>query len=248
MIAMMRRTWNNLWFQPWGPENLSLSRLLVSGLFLWSHLSWDLSVWTEVSDAFWMPIPLFRALGLEIPSAAFVKFVQRIFLVSLTLGFVGLFTRTAFAVSFFSWLYVFGLRQSFGSIAPAEGHFILMFGVFAMSRCGDAFSIDSLIRRVRDRPDHVAEEVKRGSYSWPVRLMQLLFVSVFFASGVAKVRLGASTGSSRTTSRSPCRSSTWDRSRTGSQEKYSSANSSAFRRWPSSCSPFLRSSVGAPAS
>ena len=190
-LSSLTRVWNNLWFQPWGPENLGLSRMLVSGLFLWSHLSWDLSVWTEVSDAFWMPIPLFRALGLDIPSASAIRLLQRIFLVSLTLGFVGLFTRTAFAISCFTWLYVFGVRQSFGSIAPAEGHFIIMFGIFAMSRCGDAFSIDSLIRRMRDGPNHVAEEVQRGSYSWPVRLMQFLFVSVFFASGVGKMRLGS---------------------------------------------------------
>ena len=186
----LSNVWNNLWFQPCGPENLGLSRALVSGLFLWSHLSWDLSVWTEVSDAFWLPIPLFRLLGLDIPSATFVQVIQRIFLISLTLGFVGLFTRTAFAISCFTWLYLFGMRQSFGSIAPAEGHFILMFGIFAMSRCGDAFSFDHLIHRLRGRPNHIPEEVKRGSYSWPVRLMQLLFVSVFFAGGVAKMRLG----------------------------------------------------------
>ena len=187
---MISRAWKKLWFPPRGPENLCLSRMLVSGLFLWSHLSWDLSVWTEVSDAFWMPIPLFRTLGLDIPSAAVIRLLQNVFLVSLTLGFLGLFTRTAFAVSCFTWLYVFGMRQSFGSIAPAEGHFIIMFGIFAMSRCGDAFSLDSLIRRWRDRPDPIPEEAQRGSYSWPVRLVQFLFVSVFFASGVAKLRLG----------------------------------------------------------
>ena len=180
--------WDKLWFQPWGPENLGLSRLLVSGLFLWSHLSWDFTVWTHVSDAFWMPVPLFHVLGLGLPPASVVEPIQRIFFVSLSLGFIGLFTRTAFAVTFFTSLYLFGLRQSFGFVTPAVGHFIIMFGIFAMSRCGDAFSIDSLVRRLRGRTDHLADEVK-GSYSWPVRLMQVIFVSAFFASGVAKLRL-----------------------------------------------------------
>ena len=182
--------WNNLWFQPWGPENLGLTRGLVSGLFLWSHLSWDFSQWLQVSDAFWIPVPLIHALGIDIPSAPFVQSLQRVFFVALAFGFIGLFSRTAFAVTFLSGLYLFGMRQSFGFVEPAEGHFFIMFGIFAMSRCGDAFSIDSLVRRLRGRTDQVSEEAARGTYSWPVRLMQLVFVSVFFAGGIAKLRLG----------------------------------------------------------
>ena len=183
------KAWHELWFQPWGPENLGLCRLLVSGLFLWSHLSWDFTVWTHVSDAFWMPVPLFHVLGLGLPPASVVEPIQRIFFVSLSLGFIGLFTRTAFAVTFFTSLYLFGFRQSFGFVTPAVGHFIIMFGIFAMSRSGDAFAIDSLVRRWRGRTDRLTAEVKRGGYSWPGRLMQLLFVSAFFAGGIAKLRL-----------------------------------------------------------
>ena len=187
---MIRRRWAKLWFQPWGPENLGLTRVLVSGLFLWSHLSWDFSQWLRVSDAFWMPVPLLHALGIDTPSPPFVHALQRVFFVALALGFIGLFTRTAFAVTFLSGLYLFGMRQSFGFVEPAEGHFLIMFGIFAMSRCGDTLSIDSLVRRRRAGTDHVQNETARGSYAWPVRLMQLVFVSVFFAGGIAKLRLG----------------------------------------------------------
>ncbi len=190
MSTRIRRVWNQLWFQPWGPENLGLTRALVSGLFLWSHLSWDFSHWLQVSDAFWLPVPLIHALGIDIPSTPFVQSLQRIFFVALTLGFIGLFSRAAFAVTFLSGLYLFGMRQSFGFVEPAEGHFFIMFGIFAMSRCGDAFSLDRLVRRLRSRTDYVSKEVARGTYAWPVRLMQLVFVSVFFAGGIAKLRLG----------------------------------------------------------
>ena len=184
------KRWNELWFEPWGPENLGLTRALVSGLFLWSHLSWDFSHWLNISDAFWLPVPLIHALGIDIPSPAFVLVLQRVFFIALSLGFIGLFSRAAFAVTFLSGLYLFGMRQSFGFVEPAEGHFFIMFGIFAMSRCGDAFSVDSLVRRWRGRNHRIQEKAARGTYSWPVRLMQLLFVSVFFAGGVAKMRLG----------------------------------------------------------
>lgn len=187
---MFRRGWNNLWFQPWAPENLGLTRALVSGLFLWSHLSWDFSQWLRVSDAFWMPVPLIHALGIGIPSIQFVQALQRVFFVALALGFIGLFSRAAFAVTFLCALYLFGMRQSFGFVEPAEGHFVIMFGILAMSRCGDAFSVDNLVRRLRGRTGQIPNEVARGAYSWPVRLMQLVFVSVFFAGGIAKLRLG----------------------------------------------------------
>ena len=190
LSSKILRAWNQLWFQPWGPENLGLTRALVSGLFLWSHLSWDFSHWVRVSEAFWLPVPLIHALGIDIPSAPLVQSLQRVFFVALTLGFIGLFTRAAFVVTFLSGLYLFGMRQSFGFVEPAEGHFFIMFGIFAMSRCGDAFSVDSLLRRLRGRADHLSKEMARGTYSWPVKLMQLVFVSVFFAGGIAKLRLG----------------------------------------------------------
>lgn len=185
-----RKTWDGFWFPTWGPENLGVCRLLISGLFLWSHAAWDFSLWTQVSDSFWMPVSLFHWLGLDIPPASFVRAIQSVFRLALTLGCLGLFTRASFAITFLTSLYLFGLRQSFGFVEPAEGHFLLMFGIFALSRCGDAFSIDALVRRAHGSNGHIGEEAARGGYSWPVRLMQAVFVSVFFAAGVTKLHLG----------------------------------------------------------
>ena len=80
-----------------------------------------------------MPVPHIHALGIDIPSTPFVQSLQRVFFVALAFGFIGLFSRTAFAVTFLSGLYLFGMRQSFGFVEPAEGHFFIMFGIFAMS-------------------------------------------------------------------------------------------------------------------
>ncbi len=61
--------------------------------------------------------------------------------------------------------------------------------VLAASRCGDAFSIDALIRRRRGNNGHANHGSRTsGDYTWPIKLVCTLMTLVFFAAGVAKLR------------------------------------------------------------
>ena len=64
--------------------------------------------------------------------------------------------------------------------------------VLASSRCGDAFSVDAWLaqRRAPWSERGARPSVPSGEYRWPIQLVRLLMVLVFFAAGVAKLRFG----------------------------------------------------------
>ena len=58
---------------------------------------------------------------------------------------------------------------------------------FLLSRCGDAWSIDRVIRSYRAGPP-VQPVAPSGEYNWPIKCVWLISALVFFAAGVAKLR------------------------------------------------------------
>ena len=63
---------------------------------------------------------------------------------------------------------------------------IFTMGVFALSRSGDAVSVDALIRRRRGLPPPGPS----GEYRWPVRMVWVLMSVLFFNAGMAKAIRG----------------------------------------------------------
>jgi len=62
---------------------------------------------------------------------------------------------------------------------------VFAFGVLALSRCGDALSVDAWRRASRNRA--AARVCPSGEYTWPIRLVWVTLSLVFFAAGVAKL-------------------------------------------------------------
>ena len=65
----------------------------------------------------------------------------------------------------------------------ASDAMVLTMLILALSRCGDAWSLDAVIRRRRG----VAEPAASGEYRWPVRMVWLLLSIVFCAAGASKL-------------------------------------------------------------
>ena len=87
-------------------------------------------------------------------------------------------------------VYLLGLPNNFGKIYLNETIVVLCFGIMALSRCGDAYSIDRLIWKSRQRSNLSVQRPRMsGEYTWPVRTVWLMFALIFFAAGVAKLRL-----------------------------------------------------------
>jgi hypothetical protein len=175
------RWWRRFWFEPTPPTNLGICRVLFYGAFFLYYLPYDFSTWAAVPREFWDPIWLFQRLHLPILSADALTLLQAIWKTALALSCVGLLTRLSTSAAFFLGLYLIGLPQN----VKTEHHdtvVVLILGIMALSRCGDAISVDVWLKRRREAPG------ASGEYLWPVRAVWLLMVLVFFAAGLAKVR------------------------------------------------------------
>ena len=95
---------------------------------------------------------------------------------------VGYHTRTAAWTSLLLILFLKGARDSFaGDIHHRELIPFNLLLFFALSRCGDALSVDA--RRRSTRP------LEEWEASWPIQASQLYVAAFYFWSGVAKLRV-----------------------------------------------------------
>jgi hypothetical protein len=189
---ILREWWLRFWFEPVKPLNLGLCRILFFGaFFLMYTVYWraDFSPWAEVSKSFWMPIYLFEILHLPVLPVSLLIIIQSVWKLSLATSCLGLFTRTSTVSSFVLGIYLLGLPHNFGKINHGDALVVIVLGIMAVSRCGDAYSIDRLIWRVRQRGGSSVEQPRAsGEYTWPVRAVLVMFALIFFAAGVSKLR------------------------------------------------------------
>ena len=189
MLEALRKRWMHFWFEPVEPLNLGLCRILFFGFFFLFYLDLDDTSWTEASDSLWKPVWLFQILHLPVLSSSLLVVLQSVWKISLALSCIGLFTRVSTVSSFILGTYLLGLPMNFGKVTHAEGLVVFVFGIMALSRCGDSCSIDRLIWKARRRNDTLRQRPQvSGEYTWPVRAVWVMFALIFFAAGVSKLR------------------------------------------------------------
>jgi hypothetical protein len=178
-----RAFWQSFWFEPSTPINLAASRILFYlGLFL-LYLPTDFAAWGSVSDAFWMPLPLFEALRLRPLSSSELQLLTGVWRLSLLSAAAGAATRASAIVAAILGAYLMGLPHNFGHVFHFDALLAVVLVVLACSRAGDAWSIDALLlRHRRTTPD--------AEYTWPIRMVWVMMALVLFAAGVAKLRYG----------------------------------------------------------
>ena len=174
--------WRAFWFTPECPANLGICRALFYGAILLLYLPVDFASWGAVSDVFWMPLFTFQILHLPVFPVAVLGALQVIWKVALACACLGLLTRFSTAIALVLGFYLLGLPHNMGKIHHFDALLIFVFGILLIARCGDAWSLDRLIRR-----DHRAP-VASGEYRWPVRMVWLVFALIFCAAGLAKLR------------------------------------------------------------
>src|ERR1700730_11817123 len=107
---------NRFWFEPSHPKNLAVCRVAFY-LGLWAfYLPVEFAAWGSVSDAFWMPLPLFRALHLTAAPVAVLGVLERIWRGSLLTSAVGFPTRLSTCVAAVIGVLLFGLSHNFGHV------------------------------------------------------------------------------------------------------------------------------------
>jgi hypothetical protein len=177
------RRWRQFWFAPASPINLGVSRLLFFTGVLVMYAPEDFSAWGAVSPAYWLPIPLFDALHLRPIHPSAIRALEGFWRLSLALSAAGFASRVSMTVAALLGVYLLGLPHNFGQTYHFDALLVIAMGVFAVSRAGDAFSVDAWLKR-GSRPE------PSGEYTWPLRAICVAMSFVFLAAGLAKLRYG----------------------------------------------------------
>ncbi len=191
MIVALTRRWERFWFAPKDALTLGVCRLLFFGLLFWNYLDQLFAPWGDVSRAFWQPIWIFEKFHILALSSDVLRVMEIAWKGSLALACVGLLTRFSTATAFALGIYLLGLRHNWGKASHDDASTIFILLILALSRCGDALSLDALIRRKRRAPTDGPSPLlplESGEYRWPIRAVWLVLSMVFFNSAVAKLR------------------------------------------------------------
>ncbi len=182
-MSLVRR-WNDFWYAPGRPIDLGICRALFFGLlFVW-QLNHDFSAWGDYSDVFWMPIWLFDRLRIPLLSAPEINLVQIVWKIALAFSAIGLFCRPAMAVAFVCGTYLMGLPHNFGQTQHFDTLVVFASGALALSRAGDAISVDAWIAARRGH----RRAAPAWEYTWPIRFVWLAMAVIFCAAGLSKLR------------------------------------------------------------
>ena len=180
--------WNRFWFTPGPASTLGICRLLFFGmLFVW-QFPHDFTPWGAYSSVFWMPIWLFQTFGLRPLEPSMLAWLQFAWKLSLCLSAIGLFTRPAMIVAFALGTYLMGLPHNFGQTQHFDTLVVFASGALALSRAGDAWSIDAAIASFRAGVPSPLPD--RDEYTWPIRFVWVAMALIFFAAGLSKWRHG----------------------------------------------------------
>ena len=111
-----------------------------------------------------------------------ILILKTVMVLSLILSTMGFGTVISTKTSLVLVVFYQGLLRSFGHFNHDEMIAVYFMVVLAFTPCGDAFSLDSWMRKtLRERPVF--------AYAYPILLMQLLLAWVYFSSALIKLRV-----------------------------------------------------------
>lgn len=177
----IRERISGFWFAPGSPVNLGATRIVVAATGLWMVLSrFDLPSVVAYPAGMWSFVTFAQKLrfGYILPLQA-EQALWVLLHVTLVMALIGLWPRLSCLVSGVL-LYHFGpLEAIFWTTNPYLRGFtipVLALVVLGFSRCGDALAV----RRARG-------EAEPGDYNWPLLLIQVFFVQIYFFAAYAKL-------------------------------------------------------------
>ena len=181
MIGSLRAAWDRHWFEPEPALHLAVARILAAAVALWVVLSRDLAGVSGLAAEFWAGVATStRWRFLLFPGHESLERALTAIAVLLLVGaLVGIRPRTcAFGAALL--LYHLAPLESIVWTASPYGRGLTL-PTLTLLLCGIAPSGDALVRGAPSvRPSWI--------YGWPLRLIQFWLVSVYFFSGVAKLR------------------------------------------------------------
>ena len=178
---------SSFFFKPSSSFNLGISRLLYYGIIFFLYFRMDFSFWGKMPAVAWTPIFLFDILTIPVPSPEILGILGYLWVISLLFSSIGFMTRVSTVLAFLLGFYLIGLINSFAFTSHVESLMLLVFAIMAFSKCGDGFSADNLLKK-RKALSNEDFDKQSFEYTWPLNLIRVMFVFVFCAAGMSKLR------------------------------------------------------------
>jgi hypothetical protein len=183
IVDRVASSWNAFWFTPAPALNLAAARVIFALHALWILASRDLAATSELPDAFWAGVPIGdRWRFLLLPElAAADRALQWLAAAALVAAIVGLWPRLACLLAGLLLYHLAPLETIYWTANPYERGFTVAVPallVLGAARSGDRLTIV---------PRAAASPVPSADYRWPLVLVQLFLLQVYFISGYAKV-------------------------------------------------------------
>lgn len=199
-MERLLRAWDSYWFSPASLQRLAFCRLLAFGLLIVDLLFLQNDVFFRSADPyFWQPIQFLRVLdkvfGFGPPEPAVLRIIATLTVILAFGAFVGYRTRICAFSSSLLYFYLTAVVFSwFAKVHHTHGVLVLLLLALSLSPCGEALSIDALLKRMRASVARMRFspewETETSRYAgWPLRLIGIIVCLVYFSSGYAKLKV-----------------------------------------------------------
>lgn len=179
--SWLRRLWGAItdgYFAPGPAENLAIARVLLFG-FVAQH-NYPYERWYKFTEEFWDPVSFFAAWHVPLLVEGVVAvLVPLLRIVSLSAALGIAFRWTAPIATLLFW-YLKGMQQNFGKVDHSDCALALGLLALSFSHAGKVWSLP-LPKALRQTPQ--AQPASSPEYRWPLQLILLVIVVMYFSAG-----------------------------------------------------------------
>ncbi|MGB6833158.1 MAG: HTTM domain-containing protein, partial [Candidatus Acidiferrum sp.] len=186
----MRRIFVNFFTTPTSPLNLAIFRVAVFVGVLSQIHPWETQWFGKVPHGLQMaPFGVGWLLPhLPITQSSMTIAITLLIIFCVT-GLIGFFARTSAVLALIASFYVLGVPEFYGTVEHYH-HLLWFLAILAVSRSGDALSIDAFLRNSRRVSEKPATPPQPSViYSLPLRFACLLLGAIYFFPGAWKIRI-----------------------------------------------------------
>ena len=201
-IASISQRFDRVFLTPRLAVDLGAHRAVFFTLCFWIYVGRDYSGWAQLSGAFWQPKEPWTFIDFWRPTEDEIFIGQKIWCFALAASALGFMTRVSTWISAVLGYLILSFAHSHGFYHHRDGVLISIMFVLALSRSGDAFSLDGIAqiawRRFRTKDQgknlklgvelHRRMLVSDSAYAWPIQCARTIWTLVFFSAALSKLK------------------------------------------------------------
>jgi len=195
VVVSIYKRWSDFFFSKAGPFNLSFTRLIFY-LFLAQYTYFQdqfSKYWASLPGELWHPVAPMSFFSAPPLSVTQYIILFNTFIVFCLLSSIGLFTRISTLSCALTGTMIYSFRVSFLEGSHDNLTTVVFLWIFAFSQCGESLSLDSFFLKKRGAKENIKrlkQKVGEGVFNWPIKLMMIVFCSVYVSAAFSKLYNG----------------------------------------------------------